>query len=93
MDYFSRGFKSVLGGQEDGKEGPSGAETVRSLQNFCVSQNSIYNNVAYEYKLQCLICGYLTEYHSDYFVLLRVCIIWYEQQYYSYELLFSSIFL
>ena len=28
MDYFSRGFKSVLGGQEEGKEGPSGAETV-----------------------------------------------------------------
>ncbi|XP_066922290.1 general vesicular transport factor p115-like [Clytia hemisphaerica] len=31
MDYFSRGFKSVLGGPEEGQEGPSGAETIDRL--------------------------------------------------------------
>lgn len=32
MDYLSRGFKSVLGGQADGStEGPSGAETIDRL--------------------------------------------------------------
>ena len=31
MDYL-RGFKSVLGGQEEGKgEGPTGAETVSTM--------------------------------------------------------------
>lgn len=28
MDYFSRGFKSVLGGQGETSNTPSGAETV-----------------------------------------------------------------
>lgn len=31
MDYFSRGFKSVLGGQGEASEGPSGAETIDRL--------------------------------------------------------------
>lgn len=37
MDYLSRGFKSVLGGQADGStEGPSGAETVSFInQKLC----------------------------------------------------------